>query len=420
MRRFWYNNEPGPFMLDGKPITRKQIQTYGGPAPSLDACPTCQSAEWLSRVYQQNLFQDHACPANTKTQCAALCVKQGNDLWTQYHQNFWYAVGCDPGLNAPRACLFLDYSAGYKRYWTHNCGFWMISLRRQMAQVGMLETCQRTDEIDWERYDWLWTMGSGFCWAERPPLPIVMVGFDANHGNTQQMLDLLEPDIFLTSYPTTYRENFNIPDKTRVVFGTRTTASFFARSNLDRKELDLLVVGALHHTIYTHRRELAEQIEPLAKRYKVGFSHRFGWVDSKHCGPVQYQDDEGTVNYLNKWFEFLSSARYVTFGHPAGICKEYIHNKVYEILGSGAIPILPEVKDFKLLGIEPMVHYIPLSQIWKDNNRLEELLNNYDKYKYIAENAVKWHQENVDRMLFTDFENLIHELLGQRYPKRLI
>jgi len=166
---------------------------------------------------------------------------------------------------------------------------------------------------------------------------------------------------------------------------------------------------------------LVAQIKPLAKKYNIGFSHRFGWVDRRHQGPVQYKTAEGeTVNYLNKWSEFLSSARYVTFGGNWGVCAEYVSNKVYEALGSGAVPILPEVGDFKVLGIEPMVHYIPVSQIWKNNARLEELLNNYDEYKYIAENAVQWYEKNVDRMLFTDFEDMIHELLGRRYPKRLL
>jgi len=168
------------------------------------------------------------------------------------------------------------------------------------------------------------------------------------------------------------------------------------------------------------RQALVAQVKPLAKKYTISFSHLFGWHCSRYYGPVQYVTEKGTVNYLNKWSEFLSSARYVVFGHMAGITKEYMPIKVYESLGSGAIPILPEVKDFGLLGIKPMVHYIPLSQIWKNNARLGELLNNYDKYKYIAENAVRWHGENMDRMLFDDFEDVVYEVTGKRYPKRLL
>jgi len=222
MRQFWYNNEPGPFMVGENPITRRQIQVYGGPSPHFK-CPACQSMEWLSRIHQENLFQDHACQARPQDRqaCAERCAKQGDDLWTYYHQNFWYAVGCDSELNAPRACLFLDYEKMYHRYWTHNCNFWITSLRRQMAQVGTLETCQPGDKVDWDRYDWLWTMAQGFCWPKRPPLPIVMVAVDANHGNIQQMLNL-EPDVLWTSYPTTYRENFSVSDKTKVMLGART------------------------------------------------------------------------------------------------------------------------------------------------------------------------------------------------------
>lgn len=419
MREFWYNNEPGPFMLGKNPITRKQIQVYGGPAPSLNACPTCQGLEWLSRIRQQNRFQDHTCPTAVKQDCRTLCSKQGDDLWTNYHQNFWYANGCDPEINAPRACLFLSYAGLYNRYLTPNCCAWVLSLRRALAQVGTVEPHQPGGKVNWDDYDWVWMMAKGYRHREPLPIPIVMYGDDTNHGNIQEMLDM-EPDVLLTPYPSAWRDNFSISNKTRVVFGCRTASSFFTRPNLDDKKYDLLVIGALRHSIYVPRNELTAQIKPLAEKYAIEFSHRFGWICSQHLGPVQYEEGQETVNYLNKWAEFLSSARYVVFGPTAGIAKEYVTIKVYECLGSGAIPILPEVKDFELLGIEPMVHYIPLSQVWQNNARLEELLNNYDKYKYIAENAVQWHEENVDRMLFDDFEDLVQELTGKRYPRRLL
>ncbi len=420
MRRFWYNNEPGPFMLGKNPITRQQIQIYGGPAPSLDDCPTCQGLEWLSRIRQENLFQDHTCPTGIKQDCRDLCQKQGDDLWTIYHQNFWYAEGCDPELDAPRALLFLDYARMHTRYWTPNCDAWMNDLRRALAQVGTLETKQPGQDIDWGRYDWVWMVAKGYCFRERPPLPIVMFGGDTNHGNIQEMLDL-EPDVLWTPYPSAWGDNFRFPDRTKIVFtGCKAVSSFYTRPNLDDKKYDLLVIGATAHHIYEHRKKLTAQIKPLAKKYTIRFHQRFGWVCDHHPGPVQYKEGEGIVNYLNKWSELLSSARYVIFGPTAGVTKEYMTIKVYECLGSGAIPILPEVKDFKLLGIEPMVHYIPLSQVWQNNARLEELLNSYDEYKYIAKNAIQWHRENVDRMLFTDFENLIHNLTDERYPRRLL
>lgn len=418
MRKFWYNNEPGPFMLGKNPITRRQIQVYGGPAPSLSACPTCQSLEWYSRVHQTNIFQDHSCPEGVKKRCRILCQRQGDDLWTIYHQNFWYA-GTMERSNAPHACLFLDYGRGYERYWTPNCDAWMNDLRRALAQTGTLETRQPGEKIVWDRYDWLWMIAKGYRFKERPPLPIVMFGGDTNHGNIQELLDL-EPDILWTPYPSAWRDNFRIADRTRVTFtGCKAVSSFFTRPNLEEKKCDLLVIGATAHPIYSHRRELTAQIKPLAKKYAIEFSQRFGWVCDHHPGPVQYKEGSETVNYLNKWSEFLSSARYVIFGPTSGVAKEYMTIKVYESLGSGAIPILPEVRDFKLLGIEPMVHYIPLSQVWRNNARLEQLLNTYNDHKYIAKNAVQWHRENVDRMLFDDFESLIHELTGKRYPRRL-
>ncbi len=417
-RHFWYNNEPGPFMLGKNPITRKQIQIYGGPAPSLDACPTCQGLEWLSRMRQENLFQDHTCPANTKAWCAALCIKQGDDLWTNHHQNFQYANGCDPDLDAPRACLFLSYAGLYDRYLTPSCDAWVLSLRRALAQVGTVEIRQPGEEVNWDEYDWVWMLAKGYKFRERLPIPVVMYGGDTNHGNIQEMLDM-EPEVLLTPYPSAWRDNFRISGETRVVFGCRAASSFYTKRQTE-KEFDLLVIGALKHSIYVPRRELTVQIRPLAEKYAIEFSHRFGWLCGNHPGPVQYKEGQETINYLDKWSEFLSSARYVVFGPTAGVAKEYVTIKVYECLGSGAIPILPEVKDFDLLGIEPMIHYIPLSQVWRNNTRLEELLNNYDKYKYIAENAVQWHEENVDRMLFDNFEELIHELTGKRHPKRLL
>jgi len=72
------------------------------------------------------------------------------------------------------------------------------------------------------------------------------------------------------------------------------------------------------------------------------------------------------------------------------------------------------------LGIQPNEHYIPLSEIWRNNTRLEQLLSHPDDYAHIAKNAVAWCEENAEKMQFDGFEDLVREVTGKRYPKRLL
>jgi len=95
-------------------------------------------------------------------------------------------------------------------------------------------------------------------------------------------------------------------------------------------------------------------------------------------------------------------------------------SKYYEVLGSGAIPIFPEVPDLKLLGIKPFEHYIPLSEIEGDNNKLAHFLSHYDDFRYIADKAVKWYKEASNKMIFENFEELIGKITNYNYSKRLI
>jgi hypothetical protein len=94
--------------------------------------------------------------------------------------------------------------------------------------------------------------------------------------------------------------------------------------------------------------------------------------------------------------------------------------KHYECLASGAVPILPASPDLHRLGIKPMVHYIPLAKVWRNNKSLAKFLSHYNEYRSIAVNAVKWAKENMDRMLFDGFEDLVQEVTAQKYPRRLI
>ena len=51
---------------------------------------------------------------------------------------------------------------------------------------------------------------------------------------------------------------------------------------------------------------------------------------------------------------------------------------------------------------------------------IRQLMKDYDSYRYIAENAVKWHQENADRLLFDGFEDVVQAVTRGRYPRRTL
>jgi hypothetical protein len=84
------------------------------------------------------------------------------------------------------------------------------------------------------------------------------------------------------------------------------------------------------------------------------------------------------------------------------------------------VPIFPEVSDLKYLGLKPHEHYIPLSEVEGNNEKLSYFLGNYDKFENMARKAVEWHKENSDRMIFNDFENIIRGITKSRFPARLI
>ena len=122
---------------------------------------------------------------------------------------------------------------------------------------------------------------------------------------------------------------------------------------------------------------------------------------------------------MNRWIEYIGRAKYVIFG-PVNVDPKIVLRKHGECLASGAIPIMPESPDLKYLKIEPMVHYIPLTSVWRQNGSLDSFLGQHDKFKKIAQNAVEWHNENADRLLFGKFEDLVQEVTGKKYPRRLI
>ncbi len=429
VRRFWFNNVPGAMELDGYRVTRKDIYTYGGPNPFLSH-PVTQKMEWLSRVYQKNLFEPHDSP--DETECKTLCERQGDELWTHHHQNFDFALGCDPELNAPRGLVIWQERATkigrfspYTLFQRPNCDQWHLVLKRRLAKCCQFDLSPGTCSMDWSQYDFLLIFHSGEKPAySRPKIPVVLYCHDMwpEKPGFQEVFDLLEPDILLTPYPSPWRENFRLTPHTRVVFAPFAPSLFFTRSNPDvsNKNLDLLVIGAVMHPIYLPRVVLSHQIRRLTKRYRIEFIHNFGGRRVYWSGANIKETKKGQVRYLNQWSAFLGSAKYVIFGRLGSEAHQFVLGKYYECLGSGAVPIFPEVPDLKLLGISPFEHYIPLSEVEGRNDRLTYYMDNYEKYHYIAENAVKWCKTQMDRLLFDDFETMIHELTGKRFPKRLI
>lgn len=410
VREFWYNNVPGEF----NGVSRKEIHTYGGPNPKFK-CEICQESEWMSRITQSNLFTAHKC--STSNVCRAHCQRQGDELWTNLHQNFWYAAGCNPKLNAPKI-LLIHCPRGPKYMNTYNCDHSTKVFLRRIAQACQYDiTTDQNAKIDWSRYDGAIFFITGQVPKLKTSLPVIAYAHDLwkHHNIRQGMIDFYQPDILLTPYPTPWQFHYKIPEKTKVVFHPISASQFFTRPNLSRnKKYDLVVAGSMGDNIYKPRLILDSQVKTL-RGFNIKFSHHPGSKRAYTDGPVS----KGDVHYMNKWSEFLGSGKFVMFGPIDGFPQAVFH-KHYECMGSGAIPIIPTAPDLKLLGVEPMIHYIPVQSIMGDNKGLTDILNSFEDLRYIAKNAVKWHEQNADRMMFEGFEDAIQELTNNKYPRRLI
>lgn len=419
VRKFWYSNIVGNFNLDGEKISRRDIFVYGGPNPKF-TCLICQKSEWLSRVRQKNLFISHSC--NQLKEVQELCSRQGDELWTNFHQNFNFSISCETDLPAPKALCIIHREK--EMFFNPRCEILTSVLRRQLAYTSQIDIVERPIDINWSDYDFLFIVNDGnIPKFSRPNIPIIMYGHDwwpIDDKGRQWAIDWLRPDIFLTPYPTQWQENFKMPLQTKVDFDPLFDSLFFARPNLGKKELDLLVIGATTSvSVYQPRIDLDKQISSMSLRYKIEFSHSAGDGNTFRQGGTLRQDARSgkPIRLLNKWSEYIGSSRYVIFGRMK---YPVLTMKHYETLGSGAIPIFPEVPDLKYLGVRPFNHYIPLSEIENNNQKLTYFLDNYEKYRYIAENAVNWYKENSDKMIFNDFEKTIREATHYKYPKRLI
>jgi len=416
-KHFWYATNRPEFVFEDNIISKYTVVAHGGPDPSFD-CPICQQCEFLSRVNQRDIFIKHSC--QTASRCEDLCSKQGDDRWTNLHRNHFFSVGYDSALPVPKILFFLSKEES-ARLWqifhARTCEYHMHNLRAQLAIVGEVTVCNQLVEHDWGKYDFLFAMNTGNSLpvVERPPIPVVLYCHDLWGQGFQERLTHYQPEYIMTPYPTPWYERYDIPENTKLWFYPPLAGMFYTRPNLKGKDLDLLVVGTTAAKFYTPRREYKKQLESLTQKYEIEFSDSVGCMSHNTNGPVIQNDNGRVVRYMNKWSEYLGTARFVTFGPCIKPwASEFLLMKYGECVGSGAIPIIPTVKDLDRLGIQPMVHYIPLENVWNNNGQLCHYLDNYESYKYIAENGVAWYRKNADALIYPGFAAVAEELTSRR------
>jgi hypothetical protein len=428
-RRFWFGNVSGAMEVAGERIDRRAIYVHGGPDPRLTH-PVSQRLEWLSRIKQTNLFEPHSSPQEEL--CRLLCSRQGDELWAPLHQNFDFAVGCDPKLPAPK-CLFILHAIPtrrwpymtYHRFLSPGNDQWLLMQKRRLARSCQTDLTTTHEGVDWAKYDLVFMVHTARNRKfKRPDIPVLLYGHEIHPDDSgyQWVLDRLQPDVLLTGYWNAWNRYVRLPARTKLVLAPFAPSMFYSRPNTDprRKSFDLLSIGMTAGDVYTPRRELDRQLRALPSRFNVAFSHAAGVRRFSTDGRTLLEGPEGPIRFLNQWSAFLGTARFVIFGRIAGDVHNYLVGKYYETLACGAIPIFPDIPDLVNLGVRPYEHYIPLSDVEGDNRKLIHLLDHYEEYRPVAVNAVQWAEENMDRMLFDDFENIVHEVTGGRYPRRLI
>jgi len=324
VRKFWFNNVPGTLSVDGYPVSRRDIDTYGGPNPWLTD-PISQEMEWLSRVRQTNLFEPHN--SHQAEQCRILCERQGSELWTHYHQNFDFTLGCDSEIRAPK-CLCIMPLYALKRIVPNNpflafqnphCHHLNLVLRRRLARSCQIELSPSYLGQDLSKYDFIFTINTGENLPfKKTKTPVILYCHDMwpDDPGFQQVLDEYQPNILLTPYPSPWRKSFTITPRTQLIFAPFAPSMFFTRPNLDpsEKPIDLLVIGAVSGPIYVPRISLTAQISALNKSYQIEYSHLRGGSGVCWDGQTLCQRPKGPIRYLNQWSKYLGSAKYVIFG----------------------------------------------------------------------------------------------------------
>lgn len=335
--------------------------------------------------------------------------------WSQCHHNYWFALGCDPTLKAPKMAIFF-HQRGYAEYFNHGGFHVTINKKRCFAQAAQhdIYLTENFDSVDWTKYDVaLIHNRREMDVMKKPPIPVVMFGWDCWKGNPQAAINYVRPEYLISPSPQLWQNMMKMPG-TKVRLYAASEGNYFTRPNTSPKSVDLVVLGALSSRFYKPRKELNAQLESLPKRYLRLHLHEPNHGMAKPDKPLSERN-----GFLNVYINQIGRGRYSVFGPCCGDAEPVMAMKTYECLGSGSVPILPEVSDFKYLGIEPFIHYIPFSEIQNDNKRLMFFLDHYGDYKHIAESAVKWHQENADRLLFDGFENVILEATRGNFEKRV-
>jgi len=416
-RQHWFNNQPGTIRANGINITRADIQLHGGPSPEYNKCETCQSMEWASRVTQTNRWANHVCNLDNTTQdkCRSSCRKQGHMQWSHCHSNYWFALGCDPTLKAPRMAVFF-HERSYNGFYEHGGSHVTINKRRCFAQAAQIDLhlTENFASVDWSKYDIALVHNRReMPKMEKPPVPVIMMCWDPWKGNPQAAINYLRPEYILSPSMKLWTRLMNMPGTKPRLYAAG-QGNYFARPNMDKKCVDLVVLGALSSQHYRIRKEFNQQLESLSERYLRLHLHEPGHGHAKPDKPLSELN-----GFLNVYVNQIGRGKYAVFGPCCGEASNILAMKTYEVLGSGAIPILPEVEDMKQLGIEPFIHYIPFSEVFNNNARLSFFIDNYKDFKHIAVSAVKWHKENADRLLFDGFENVIREATKNRFAKRV-
>ena len=418
LREFWYSKNPGVFHVKSNEITRQEIDTYGGPSPEYN-CAMCQEIEWMSRIYQHNYFEGHVCKdASYQNRCKNHSARQGNELWTHYHQNHWFASMCDTLTNAPRG-LLVHSPKGEEFIYGYNCDQSTKVFLRMLARACQYDVVVGSPKnIDWSRYDFVMVFIDNGIYEFTTPLPVIAYMHDLwkKIDIRQARLNYYNPEFIFTPYPSALKALYKIPKKSKIHYRCLSASQFFTRPNLSKnKPYNLISIGVFLDSVYAPRAALTSQIRELDRKYRIQYHHRGGAARAYYmleCKTPQ-------MSFLNKWSEVLGSGHYVIFGNLA-INPQPVFQKHFECLGSGAIPIMPDSPDLKPLGIKPMVHFIPVSQVMNNNAKLRSYLNSPQKYRHIAENAVRWHEENADKLLFNSLGELVQEATNHKYQRILV
>lgn len=409
----WFNNSSITAFKGN--ISRKQIQIYGGPSPEFVSCATCQNSEWISRLTQAPNFEDHVCA--TSEDCKIMCQRQGDDAWTHFHQNFWYALYTNSKANAPRCAMFQPQK-GIVFLSRRSCDPHTPTMMRQFAQACQTDIYVLRDEIK-KDYDFSYMPCDGLFTPDPKGLTVLMYGHDLwkRAERRQDIIDAIKPDYFWTPFLSSWKTHYRFPSKTKIVFRPVPTGQFFTRPNLDpeKKTCDLMSIGATSNPIYQPRIDLRASLLLLDDRFNVSFRHAGGARRARWFGANKRPDK---FYYANAYSELLGTARFVIFG-PIAQEPQPVFFKYYECLGSGAIPIMPNAPDLVLLGIKPWEHFIPLDEM-DTNDKIADLLDHYADHLPIAERAVKWYKEQANSLLFDGFEDLVQEITGGQYPRRLL